>query len=149
MKQNLGFRIFNEFERPSKDLIKKFEGIPSSNINDTMNRMFCMRHEISPLNNIPLLGTAFTVKAPMGDNLALHQALDLAQEGDIIVIDGEGCEERSLMGEMMLAYAAGKGIAGFVIDGAFRDSHAAKDSPIPLYCRAITPQGLTKMVGRN
>lgn len=141
MKEKLGFRIFTDIDRPSQELIQKFEGLPSSNINDTMNRLFCMRHEIEPLNDKPLLGPAFTIHTAMGDNLMLHQALDLAKEGDILVIDGEGCEDRSLMGEMLLSYAEGRGIAGVIVDGAFRDRRAAKRANIPVYCRSITPQG--------
>lgn len=92
IQSGVGLRIFKDFDRPSPSLIAKFKGIPSSNINDEMNRLFCMRHNIKPLNQRPLLGPAFTVKVPMGDNLLLTNAMDLAKPGDIIVVDGEGCE---------------------------------------------------------
>ena len=100
-----------------------------------------MRPEIIPFNDKPLLGPAFTVKVPAGDNLMLHRALDLAKPGDIIVVDGEGYGHRSLMGEMMLDYAVRRGIAGFVIDGMVRDGGALKDAPIPFYAVGTTPQG--------
>lgn len=141
MKTNLGFRIVKQIERPDRALVEKFRGIPSSNINDLMNRMFCMGHELRPMNRVPLLGTAVTVKAPMGDNLALTKAMDMAREGDVIVVDGEGCEDRALMGEMMLTFCEKKGIAGFIIDGAIRDSEAMRRASIPMYCRAVAPQG--------
>ena len=141
MKVNLGFRVITEIQRPDRELVERFRGIPSSNINDIMNRMFCMGHELMPMNKAPLLGTVGTVKAPMGDNLALTRAMDIAQAGDVIVVDGEGCEDRALMGEMMLTYCERKGIAGFVIDGAVRDSEAMRRSSTPMYCRAVAPQG--------
>ena len=37
-----------------------------------------------------MVGPALTVKARAGDNLFLHQALDTAQPGDIIVADADG-----------------------------------------------------------
>ena len=37
-----------------------------------------------------LLGTAFTVNAPAGDNLLFHKALDMAQPGDVIVLANKG-----------------------------------------------------------
>ncbi|GAN37100.1 RraA family protein [Lacticaseibacillus paracasei] len=141
IQSGVGLRIFKDFDRPSPSLIAKFKGIPSSNINDEMNRLFCMRHNIKPLNQRPLLGPAFTVKVPMGDNLLLTNAMDLAKPGDIIVVDGEGCEERALMGEMMLTFFEKRGIAGFVIDGAVRDSEAMRQAKVPMYCAAISPQG--------
>lgn len=61
------------------------------------------------------------MKAPIGDNLFFHQALDMEQEGDVIVVDGgSGCN-RSLAGEIMLRFACKKGIADIVVDGCLRD----------------------------
>lgn len=141
MKQKIGLRIYKDFKRPPKELVQKFAGIPSSNIGDMLQRLSCMRHEIVPFNHHPLLGVAFTVKAAAGDNLILQKALDLAKPGDIIVVDGEGCKDRSLMGEMMLDYAQRRGVSGFVIDGAIRDANALKNASIPFYAVAVTPQG--------
>lgn len=141
MKEKVGFRIYKDFERPSRELVERFKGIPSSNIGDILNRLYCMRHEICPFNDNELLGVAFTVKAPAGDNLVLHKALDLAKPGDIIVVDGEGCRDRSLIGEMMFTYAERRGIKGFVIDGAIRDVDAARTSSMAIYATAVTPQG--------
>ena len=41
----------------------------------------------------------------------------------------------------MLTYASIKGIAGIVVDGALRDLEGIKRCEIPVYCKAITPQG--------
>ena len=61
------------------------------------------------------------MKAPIGDNLFFHQALDMEQEGDVIVVDGgSGCN-RSLAGEIMLRFACKKGITDIVVDGCLRD----------------------------
>lgn len=136
-----GFRIFQSVHRPERELVELFRGIPSSNINDNMNRLFSMRSELRPFNQVPLLGTAITVKAPMGDNLMIHKALDIAQPGDVIVVDGEGCENRSSIGEMMFTFAAMKGLAGIIIDGAIRDTDCLSRLKLPVYAKAVTPQG--------
>lgn len=75
----VGNRIFTEIKRPDQKLVEMFRGIPSSNINDEMNRLYCMHDYIRSLNDVPLLGTAFTVKTTIGDNLYIHEALDLAR----------------------------------------------------------------------
>lgn len=141
MENNIGFRIFQNISATDPALVALFRGIPSSNIGDNMNRMYSMRSYIKPFNNIPLLGAAITVKAPMGDNLMIHAAMDLAKPGDIIVVDGEGCEDRALAGEMMVTYAEGLGIGGFIFDGAIRDVDGIRKASIPVYARAVTPQG--------
>ena len=45
-----------------------------------------------------MAGPALTVKARAGDNLFLHQALDMAQPGDVIVLSNDEDTTRSLMG---------------------------------------------------
>lgn len=141
----IGNRIFTKVDRPSPELVRKFYGLPSSNINDEMNRLFCMHSYIyllNPESAVPsMVGTAITVKAPIGDNLFFHQALDMAQPGDIIVIDGATGNNRSLSGEIMMRFAQNKGIAGIVADGCLRDLDGIQKLTMPVYATGITPQG--------
>jgi RraA family protein len=136
-----GFRIFTKINRPDRELVERFRGLPVSNIADEMNRMNCVDARIKPLNSLPLLGTAFTVKARTGDNLMFHKALDLAQPGDIIVVDGRGDLANSLFGEIMMRHALKKGLAGIVVDGAVRDCDALRQANMAVYAAGITPQG--------
>ena len=138
---NIGFRIFTAIDRPPRELVCQFAGIPVANFADNMGRIPCIDAAIKPFNGAPLLGVAFTVKAPQGDNLMFHKALDMAEPGDVIAVDGEGCVSRSLCGEIMFTYAKRRGIAGFVIDGAIRDSYAVRDMDFPVYARAVQPNG--------
>ena len=88
-----------------------------------MNRMTSGGAQLRPMHKKGYLcGPAITVKARPGDNLMLHYAIDIAQPGDVIVVDAGGDLTNALIGEMMVAYAIKKGIAGIVINGAIRDS---------------------------
>lgn len=141
---SIGNRIFTDIPRVESKIIDSFRGLPSSNINDEMNRLYCMHEYIKLLNPSAarqLLGPAITVKAPIGDNLFFHQALDLAKPGDVIVVDGgSGCN-RSLAGEIMLRFAQEKGLAGIVVDGSLRDLDGIETLSMPVYAKGITPQG--------
>lgn len=142
MSTTVGFRVHRNIVRPEKELIESFRGIPSSNINDEMNRLYCMSAAIKPYNDVTsMVGSAFTVKAPVGDNLMIHKAMDLAKPGDILVVDGAGSLDRSLMGEMMVTFAEKKGLAGIVIDGALRDVDGISTNPMPVYAKGVNPQG--------
>lgn len=138
---NVGLRIFTKIKRPSEKVIRAFEGLPVANIADMMNRMFCINAMIRPMNKEPLLGPAFTVKVRPGDNLLLHKALDIAQPGDILVVDAQGDMSNSIMGELMVMWAQRRGLGGFVVDGAIRDIGAIKEMNIPVYAAGITPAG--------
>ena len=52
------------------ELVEAFRGIPVANIDDNMGRVAAVDASVYPLNpNVSLLGVAFTVNAPAGDNL--------------------------------------------------------------------------------
>ncbi|MCR3955625.1 MAG: RraA family protein [Gudongella sp.] len=138
---NLGFRVFENFERPRKDLVEAFRDMPVANIDDNMGRIACVNSSIKPCNDAKLLGTAFTVKVPFGDNLMFHKALDMAKEGDVIVVAGGGFKDRALCGEIMMNYARMKNLAGFVIDGAIRDDETTKTMDFPVFACGVNPNG--------
>lgn len=138
---NIGLRIFTKIHRPEAALIQGFTGIPVANISDNMQRMACMDARIRPVNSVPLLGPAITVKSRPGDNLMLYKAIDLAQPGDIVVLNAQEDVTNSVMGELMATWAKNKGVGGFVIDGAIRDYGALKNLDLPVYAAGITPAG--------
>lgn len=138
---NIGYCIKNDFPRPSAELLAKFDGIPVPNIGDAMNRTAAISAQITPVNNVRLTGTAYTVRVPAGDNLLFYYAIDNARPGDVIVVDGGGFEERALCGEIMATYAAKRGIAGFVINGAIRDKVELSGMNFPVFARAACPNG--------
>jgi RraA family protein len=88
-----------------------------------------------------LVGTAITVKTRPGDNLAVYKALMEMQPGHVLVVDGAGDVTNALVGELILQYARQRGCAGFVIDGAIRDSAAFRQADFPCYARGVSHRG--------
>jgi RraA family protein len=142
---NVGFRIYKKISRPDRALVDAFKGLPVPVIGDEINRLGCMDARIKPLNAAPLLGTAFTVKARTGDNLMFHRALDMAEPGDVIVIQGEGDLAHALAGENMMLWAQRRKLAGVVVDGAMRDLESIRQMDFPVYAAGIQPKGPYKM----
>ena len=140
---NVGFRQYNNIKRADPSLVELFRGIPTPNIDDNMNRMFSLRG-LKPYNGTPLLGTAFTVRVAAGNNLMFNRAIDLAQPGDVIVVDGGGYMERALCGEIMISHAKKRGLAGFVVNGCIRDVEAVASIDFPVYALGFNPNGPMK-----
>ncbi len=138
---NIGCKIISNFERPDKKLVELFRGLAVANIDDCMNRTAAVDPMIRPFNKTPLLGTAFTVKVPEGDNLMFHKSMDMAQPGDVIVIDAGGDVNRSIFGELMITYCKSRGIAGVIVDGSVRDADALAEMDIAIYAKGVTPNG--------
>lgn len=138
----IGCVIVKDFKRPERDLVDAFDGVAVANLDDCMNRISAVHEAIRPMNKSRLLGTAFTVKVPEGDNLMFHAAMDLAKPGDVIVIDAGGNTRRSIFGELMVNYCRMRGIAGIVVDGSVRDVDTISGlTDFAVYARGITPDG--------
>jgi len=138
---NIGCKIIRNFKRPSKELIDGFKGIPVANIDDCMNRMAAVDQSIKPYNKAKVVGPAFTVKVPEGDNLMFHAALDLAEPGDVIVIDAGGGMSRSIFGGLMISYCAKRKLGGVIVDGCIRDVDMISQLDFPVYAKGVTPNG--------
>ena len=138
---NVGFRIYTKVDRPDKQVVEDFRGLPVAVIGDEMNRLGCMDARIKPLNRVPLLGVAFTVKARAGDNLMLHRALDMAIAGDVIVVDGQGDLSNAITGENMMMWARRRNLAGVIVDGAVRDRDAIRNMEFSVFAAGIQPKG--------
>jgi RraA family protein len=137
-----GFRIRVEIDRPSPNLIEKFRKFDSPDISDMLNRMYTMSHEIRALSGKGrLVGPACTVKVFPGDNLMVHKALDVAQPGDIVVVDTSGSPKNAVLGDLVSNKAKYRHIAGFVIDGLIRDLPGIVECGLPVYARGVTPFG--------
>ncbi|WP_325535370.1 PilZ domain-containing protein [Sporomusa sp.] len=134
-------RIFTQINRPSRALLDSFSRIPTANIAHHLHRRSCMNSKIRPLNDIPLVGPAITVTSRAGGTLMLHKALDIAQPGDIIVVDAQGDLTYSVMGELMALWAKQRGIGGFVIDGAIRNAGTLKKMDMSIYAAGANPAG--------
>lgn len=138
----LGFRVADDFVRPDNKLVEKFRSIPTAIISDNMHRIFAGGTALRPLHgDAALCGVALTVRTRPGDNLMVHKALDLAKPGDVIVVDASGDMTNAIIGEIMLNYAISRGVAGFVVDGAVRDSSAIAKGGLPVYARGVTHRG--------
>ncbi|XBS70373.1 RraA family protein [Acerihabitans sp. KWT182] len=138
---NIGCKIIKDFKRPERRIVDLFKGVPVANIDDCMGRTAAVCSDIKPLNKARLLGTAFTVKVPEGDNLMFHKAMDLAKPGDVIVIDAGGDINRAIFGELMISYCSKRGLAGVIIDGVVRDYDELSVMDFPVYAKGSIPNG--------
>ena len=109
-----------------------------------MNRLYTMQPAIRPVtdSDLRVLGPACTVKVYPGDNLMVHKALDVAQPGDVIVIDAGQSMMNGVLGDLISTKARHRGVQGYVVDGLIRDLpdiQALRDFPV--FARASAPSG--------
>jgi len=139
---SIGFRVLNRTRKVSAEWVELYRSVPVANASDSMNRMTAGGARLRPMHRQGVLsGVALTVKSRPGDNLMLHYAIDIAEPGDVIVVDAGGDLSNALIGEMMVAYAIKRGVAGIVINGAIRDAASIGAEDFPMFAAGITHRG--------
>jgi len=142
MSMTIGFRVLKRRRCVDQHLVELYRTIPVANVSDSMYRIAAGGSRLRPMHSGgQLSGPAVTVRTRPGDNLMVHMALDLAVEGDVIVVDAGGDLTNAIIGELMLAIAIQKKLGGIVINGAIRDSAAIRASSFPVYAAGVTHRG--------
>lgn len=136
-----GFAIHPTQKLISDEQIKRFSVFAVANISDAMNRTNGTCHLRPFHRGQTIIGRALTVKTAPGDNLMVHKAIDMAGPGDVIVVDAGGNVLNAIIGEIMATYAATRNVAGFVIDGAIRDSGSLSSADLPVFARGVSHRG--------
>lgn len=133
------------WERADISLIEAISHYPVALIGDTVQRMGMMASTIRHIAGKPsFFGTILPINTREGDNLAIHRALDDAQPGDVLVINGNGEVNRSVFGDLLGEVCQAKKVAGVVIDGSVRDVQELDSMGLPVYARGVNPAGPSK-----
>ncbi|MBW1897022.1 MAG: orotidine 5'-phosphate decarboxylase [Deltaproteobacteria bacterium] len=122
-------------ESELRDVLKQ---VSAANLSDALHRGSVL-HGLRPLfNGIRMVGRAVTVRTYPGDWAKPVEAIDAAEEGDVLVIDAGGVGP-AIWGELATHSALQKGLAGVVVEGAIRDTYDIARLEFPAFCRLIMP----------
>ena len=143
----LGYRINPSERYVSQEIVEAYKGIPTSIISDCMEKMFAVESKIKPFHPNPIMvGHAITIHCPPGDNLVLQKAIELAQPGDVLVMNAGGDTTQAPVGEIVVSNCIRKGAAGLVIDGPIRDSDILPISRFLYLLKVLHIEAVIKMV---
>lgn len=120
-------------------VVERFRTAFIPDVCDAVGQLYSMDSGMRPLYEPTprLLGQAFTVKAAPGDNLAVHGALAMVRDGDVLVIDWRGTDACAT-GAGSLALPIKDGLRGAVVDGGWRDIAELEAIGFPVFGRGIS-----------
>ena len=138
-----GFRVRMNIVRPEAELMQQFLRFPTPDISDLLNRLYAVNPTLRCLTSPEhrLCGPALTVKCFPGDNLMVHKSLDVAEPGDVVVVDAGGSKANAVLGDLISMKAKHRGIAGFIVDGLVRDLPDIQKLDFPVFACGTTPIG--------
>ncbi len=127
------------FKRTSSDDVREIlEKVSTANISDGSHRL----KGIAGINSINLetniIGRAVTVRTYPGDWAKPVEAIDIAGQGEVIVIDSGGVGP-AVWGELATHSAIQKELAGVVVNGAIRDSGEIRKLQFPAFAKLVMP----------
>ncbi|MEK9752707.1 MAG: aminotransferase class I/II-fold pyridoxal phosphate-dependent enzyme, partial [Rhodospirillaceae bacterium] len=137
-----------DYRRLERRELDAWEGVAPAIVGDCMNRAQVMAARIKPLSpGIRLIGQARTVNCMVGDNAAIHVAIDLAEPGEVLVVDARAHLDTAVWGGIMTRAAMQRGLAGIVLDGALRDAAEIRELGFAAFCAGVVPAGPSKGFG--
>ena len=134
------------FKRGGADDLRELLAQPSvANISDGFHHIPILPDMIPIVPGARMVGRVLTVRTTPGDWAKPVEAIDQAQEGDVIVIEAGGVPP-ALWGELATHSAKQRGLAGVVIHGAIRDTADIRAMGFPAFAthihgRAGEPRG--------
>jgi len=127
------------FKRTSSDDVREvLEKVSTANISDGSHRLRGIT-EISSISlETKMVGRAVTVRTYPGDWAKPVEAIDIAEQGDVIVIDSGGVGP-AVWGELATQSAIQQKLAGVVVNGAIRDSGEIRKLQFPTFTKLVVP----------
>lgn len=126
-------------ESPDAAIRRLLADVSAPNVSDAMHRKGAMTGLLPLSGAARMVGRAVTVRTVAGDWAKPVEAIDVAGEGDVLVISNDGGTHVAPWGELATLSCRNRSIAGVVIDGAVRDIDDIRRMAFPLFARAAVP----------
>lgn len=146
-------KIINKREKtPDPEVLEGFKELlkvysPSCVVADAQERWGVMASFMKPIDQkTRFAGPALTVRMEPGNQVDCLDALSVAQDGDVIVVDAAGETETSIWGGLMAGLCQMKGVVGAVVDGAIRDTDETRDLGFYIFSKAVVPRSTHTIV---
>jgi RraA family protein len=141
-------KTVNQFTN-SISLRTRLLAVKTARLSDALGKSGAMDHDMKCVSaNCRMAGPAFTLRVHPADILMVAKAVALCPQGKVLVIDGQGELNTALLGNIVTLEARLKKVAGFVVDGAIRDSSEIRRDRLPVFARSVVPNaGGTEYIG--
>lgn len=128
------------YKRGSSDeeLRAILQKVSTPNLSDAMHRSGDLPGIQLQTPGLKIVGPAVTVRTYPGDWAKPVEAIDVAQPGDVIVVDACG-QGPAIWGELASESCQQRRLSGIVIEGAIRDIDTIRSIGFPAASRLVTP----------
>lgn len=139
--------VVRTIERTPLEVVDGLAPIGTASVHEAIGKRGYLGAELRPIQqDVRMAGTAVTVLVHPSDNIMIHAAVEVCQEGDVLVVATTSPSSHGIFGDLLATSLMTRGVRGLVIDTGVRDTMDLRRMGFPVWSRSVSCQGPIKAV---
>jgi 4-hydroxy-4-methyl-2-oxoglutarate aldolase len=137
--------VVRTIERADRNAVDGLAALGTATVHEAIGRRGFVGPQLRPIQHgTRLAGTAVTVSSHPGDNLMIHAAVEVCQEGDVLVVASTAPSTHGVFGELLASSLRARGVRALVTDAGVRDTAELREMGFAVWSQHVSCQGTVK-----
>jgi 4-hydroxy-4-methyl-2-oxoglutarate aldolase len=137
--------VVRTIERADRSAVDGLAALGTATVHEAIGRRGFAGPQLRPIQQgTRLAGIAVTVSSHPGDNLMIHAAVEVCQEGDVLVVASTAPSTHGVFGELLASSLMARGVRALVTDAGVRDTAELREMGFAVWSQHVSCQGTVK-----